>query len=42
MSGSGFTTHDLESSKGVVDTLRNGGGNIGTRGHDACHLSFPI
>ena len=29
-------------SEGVVATPRSRGSNIGTRGHDASHLSFPI
>ena len=33
---------DCEASKGVVATPRSGGGNMGMRGHNACHLSFPI
>ena len=33
---------DHEASKGVVATPRSGGGNMGTLGHDACHISFPI
>ena len=33
---------DCEASKGVVVAPRSGGGNMGTRGHDACHLSFVI
>ena len=35
-------TQDREASESVVATLRSGGGNLGTRGHDASHLSFPI
>ena len=35
-------TQDLEASESVVATSRSGGGNLGTRGHDARHLSFPI
>ena len=35
-------TQDCEASKGVVTALRNGGGSMGMRGHDACHLSFLI
>ena len=30
------------ASESVVATPRNGGDNLGTRGHDAGHLSFPI
>ena len=37
----GFVTRDREASEGLVATPRSGGGNMGTRGHDACHLSFP-
>ena len=33
---------DHEASKGVVATLRIGGDNMGTRGHDASHLSFLV
>ena len=33
---------DCEASEGVVAALRSGGGNMGTRGHDAFHLSFLI
>ena len=33
---------DREVVKGVVATPRSGGGNVGTRGHDAGHLSFSI
>ena len=33
---------DRATGEGVVTTLRSGGGNLGTRGHDAGHLSFPI
>ena len=35
-------TQDHVTSESVVATPRNGGGNMGTRGHDAGHLSFPI
>ena len=35
-------TQDREANEGVVATPRNGEGNMGTRGHDACHISFPI
>ena len=36
-------TQDREASEGGVATLRSGGGNLGTRGHDACrHLSFLV
>ena len=35
-------TQDREASESVVATPRNGGGNLGMRGHDAGHLSFPI
>ena len=38
----GFATQDCEASESVVAAPRSGGGNIGTRGHDACHLSFLI
>ena len=35
-------TQDRAVSKNVVVTLRSGGSNVGTRGHDASHISFPI
>ena len=35
-------TQDREASEGVVATPRIGGGNMGMRGHDACHLSFLL
>ena len=35
-------TQDYGASKGVVAAPRSGGGNMVTRGHDACHLSFLI
>ena len=35
-------TQDRAANEGVVATPRSGGGNLGTRGHDASHLSFPI
>ena len=35
-------TQDHEASEGVVATPRSGRGNMGTRGHDASHISFPI
>ena len=35
-------TQDCAASESVVATPRSGGGNLGTRGHDAGHLSFPI
>ena len=38
----GFATQDREASKGVMATPRSGGGNVGTRGHNTCHLSLPI
>ena len=34
-------TQDRAVSKSVV-TLRSGGSNMGTREHDAGHISFPI
>ena len=37
-----FAMQDRVASKGVLATPRSGGGNMGTRGHDAGHLSFPI
>ena len=33
---------DREASEGVVATPRSREGNLGMRGHDAGHLSFPI
>ena len=33
---------DYEASEGVVVASRSGGGNMGTRRHRACQLSFPI
>ena len=33
---------DCEASKGVMEAPRSVGGNMGTRGHNACHLSFLI
>ena len=30
---------NCEARTGVVVAPRSGGGNMGTRGHDACHLS---
>ena len=33
---------DYAVSKSIVATPRSGGGNVGTQGHDAGHLSFPI
>ena len=35
-------TQDRAVSKSVVVTLRSGGSNAGTRGHNAGHISFPI
>ena len=35
-------TQDRAASEGVVATPTSGGGNLGMRGHDADHLSFPI
>ena len=35
-------TQDHEASESVVATPRSGGDNLGSRGHDANHLSFPI
>ena len=37
-----FWRQDCEASEGVVATSRSRGGNIGTRRHCACQLSFPI
>ena len=33
---------DREASEGVVATPRNGGGNVGARGHDVRHLSLLV
>ena len=33
---------NYETGEGVVAAPRSGGGNIGTRRHDACQLSFFI
>ena len=33
---------DYEAREGVVVAPRSGEGNMGTQGHDACHLSFLI
>ena len=38
----GFAMQDHEVGKGIVATPRSGGGNVGTRGHDAGHLSLLI
>ena len=35
-------TQDRAASKSVVATTRSGGGDLGMRGHDAGHQSFPI
>ena len=35
-------TQNREASEGVVATPRIGGDNMGTRGHDACHVSFLV
>ena len=35
-------TQDYEASEGVVATPRSGGGNLGTQGRDAGHLSFLV
>ena len=35
-------TQDHEASEGVMATPRSGGGNLGTRGHDAGHLSLLV
>ena len=35
-------TQDHELYEGVVAAPMSGGGNMGTRGHDACHLSLLI
>ena len=40
--GPGFATQDCEAGKGVMAAPMSGGTNMGTQGHDACHLSFPI
>ena len=33
---------DRKASEGVVASPRSRGGNMGTLGHNACHLSFLI
>ena len=33
---------DCEASEGVVAAPRSEGGNMGTRGHDTCQLSFVV
>ena len=33
---------DREASESVVATPRSGEGDLGTRGQDTSHLSFPI
>ena len=33
---------DCEASEGVVVAPRSGGGNMGTRRHCACQISFPF
>ena len=33
---------DYAASESIVATPRSGGGNLGTLGNDADHLSFPI
>ena len=33
---------DCAASESVMATPMSGRGNLGTRGHDAGHLSFPI
>ena len=35
-------TQDREASEGIMETSRIGGDNMGTRGHDAHHLSFLV
>ena len=37
-----FAMQDREASEGVVATPRSEGGNMGTRGHDVCHLFFLV
>ena len=37
-----FQCKTVRLVKSVVITPRSGGSNVGTRGHDAGHLSFPI
>ena len=37
-----YATQDCEATKGVVTSLRSGGGNMRRPGHDVCHLSFFI
>ena len=33
---------DRAASESVMATQWSGGGNLGTRGHDEGHISFPI
>ena len=33
---------DYEASESVVATLFSGGGNVGARGQDVCHLSLLV
>ena len=35
-------TQDHAASESAMATPRSRGGNLGTRGHDVGHLSFPI
>ena len=35
-------TQDHEASEGAMAASRNGGVNVGARGHDAGHLSFLV
>ena len=37
-----FVTQDREASKGAMVALWSGGVNVGTRGHDAGHLSLLV
>ena len=41
-SRAGFEMQGCEASDCIMATLWSGGGNMGTRGHDACQLSLPI
>ena len=38
----GFATQDHKASESIIATPWSGGGNIGTRGHDACQLSLLV
>ena len=33
---------DREANEGVVEASKSRGGNMGTKGHDTCQLSFLV